>query len=104
MMSDRKPFNVAVDEQSVLEFNSERDVILPGSRMERSQRDGHLQGDSTLGKSITKKDDSFDTCSDLSIVFDNIDGMRERHNYLNTYSQNNDLEFRSQDTMVDIQN
>ena len=83
VLSDRKPFNVA-EEQSVLEFNSERDVIQPGSKMARSQRDRHLQGDSTLGKSITKKDESFDTCSDLSIVFDNIDGVRERHNYLNT--------------------
>ena len=68
----------------MLEFNSERDVILPGSKMARSQRDRNLQRDSTLGRSITKKDDSFDTCSDLSIVFDNIDNVRERHNYLNT--------------------
>ena len=52
--------------------------------MARSQRNRHLQGDSTLGKSITKKDDSFDTCSDLSIVFDNIDGFREQHNNLNS--------------------
>ena len=81
-MSDRKPFNVA-EEQSELEFNSERDVVLPGSKMARSQRDRHLQEDSTLGKSITKRDDSFETCSDLSIVFDNIDGMRER-DYPNT--------------------
>ena len=67
----------------MLEFNSERDVVLPGSKMARSQRDRNLQEDSTLGKSITKRDDSFETCSDLSIVFDNIDGMGER-NYLNT--------------------
>ena len=72
-------------------------MILPVNRTSRSQRDRNMQGDSTLGKSITKKDDSYDYCSDLSIVFDNIDGMKERIQMIN------DFEIKSIEAM-DIQN
>ena len=63
------------EQQSVLEFNSSRDVVHPGTKTAQSQRDNQLQEDTLLAKSITKRDDSFNSYSDLSIVFDNIDGM-----------------------------